>query len=136
MHNSNTSSFIFLICTVLTPVILRIPLSITSLQVGDAINLTCIALGGPRLVLQWLKDNATIASGQMGISVLNFALNTTDNCDFGNYTCIAMIDDMLESYTTLVIPGKLIVNYYWYKPVDAMGGLCNLGKNFGVANYI
>ena len=118
---------ILLLCTVLTPVILSIPLPTISLQVGAAINLTCMALGGPRLVLFWLKDGIKIAHGEIGISVLNFALNTTDNCDFGNYTCIAIIDDMQEFYTTLVIPiGKTIVSYYCmvYNKLDTMGSYC------------
>ena len=90
--------------TVLTPIILTIPMSPVTLQVGDAINLTCGALGGPRLMLSWLKDGTEIVSSKMGIDVLNFAMNTTDDCDFGNYTCIATIDDMYEFYTVLVVP--------------------------------
>ena len=79
------------------------------LQVGDAINLTCGALGGPRLMLSWLKNGTEIVRGKMGIDVLNFVLNTTDDCDLGNYTCIATIDDMYEFYSVLVVPaGKLI----------------------------
>lgn len=90
--------------TVLTPVILTIPMSPVTLQVGDAINFTCGALGGPRLKLSWLKDGTEIASSIMGNDVLNFALNTTDDCDFGNYTCIATADDMHEFYSVLVVP--------------------------------
>ena len=95
--------------TVLTPVVLTMSMSPIPLQVGDAINLTCAALGGPRLMLSWLKDGTEIVSGKMGVDVLNFTLNTTDDCGFGNYTCIATIDDMHEFSTVLVVPkGKLM----------------------------
>ena len=80
------------------------------LQVGDTVNLTCAALGGPRAdAISWLKDCTEMVSGKMGVDVLNFTLNTTDDCDFGNYTCIAIIDDMHEFSTVLVVPkGKLM----------------------------
>ena len=97
------------IVTVLTPVILTIlPISPILTQVGDLINLTCTAIGGPRLVLSWLRNGTEVASGQMGINTLTFSLNLFDTCDFGNYTCTATIDDMQQSSTVLVeARGKL-----------------------------
>ena len=94
---------LFYITTVLTPVILTLlPVSPILTQVGDTINLTCRGLGGPRLVLSWLKNSSEVASGQMGMTSLTFSLDLFDGCDFGNYTCTATIDDMQQSSTVLV----------------------------------
>jgi len=100
--------------TVLTPVIHTISMSPTLLQVGITINLTCEAMGGPRLLLAWLRNGAEITSGNMGMATLT--LSSIDGCDFGNYTCIATIDDMQESSTVLVAPiaGKLRRSRFHY----------------------
>ena len=77
-------------------------------QVGDMINLTCTAMGGPRLVLSWLRNGIEVAGGKMGNFTLTFSLSLFDSCDFGNYTCTATIDDMQQSSTVLVeATGKL-----------------------------
>lgn len=107
------SSYMFFVpFVVLTPVILTIlPMSPISLQIGDIISLTCTALGGPRLVLTWLKNGTEVAANQMGISTLDFTLNLTDSCDFGNYTCNAAIDGMQESSTVLVVTTSEFMYY-------------------------
>ena len=84
------------------PMVTITPPLILLLNVSDSTMLTCIGLGGPRLVLTWEKDNITIKTGEIGNDVLQ--LNFTANIDnFGNYTCNAIIDDMQISQSLLVV---------------------------------
>ena len=78
------------------------PFSQLFLNVDDDGSLICDALGGPRLVITILRDGTVVENGIMGDSrvVYNF---TASNNSFGNYTCIATIDDMEANESTLVV---------------------------------
>ena len=89
---------------VLTPVV-----SVTSspsapllLTVNDSATLTCMGMSGPRLVLIWDRDGATVIDGDLGNDTLEYSF-TADNETFGNYTCTATIDDMNATESVEVI---------------------------------
>ena len=98
--------------TVLTPVIVSITTSPVLLQSGDSVNLTCSAMGGPRLELSWQRDGIDIVNGMMGDSMVTRTIMLASNNDLGNYTCRATIDlEQIES--TVLVVGKisLILHY-------------------------
>ena len=93
--------------TVLTPVIAPImPSSPVLLQSGDSVNLTCSAMGGPRLVLAWQRDGMDIVTGMMGDSMVTRIITSASNNDLGNYTCLVIIDSEQMESTVLVV-GKI-----------------------------
>lgn len=56
-------------------------------------------------MLSWLRDGTEVASGQMGEDVLNVSI---DGCDFGNYTCIAAVYGMKDSFALFLVPSGAI----------------------------
>ena len=90
----------------LTPVIVSITSSPVLLQFGDSVNLTCIAMGGPRLVLVWQRDGMDIVNGIMGDSMVTRIITSASNNDLGNYTCRVTVDsEQMES--TILVVGKI-----------------------------
>ena len=72
------------------------------LDVNDATHVTCMGMGGPRLMLTLDKDGAVVADRAVGNDALqyNFIAN---NYTFGTYTCTAAIDDMEVSQSVDVV---------------------------------
>ena len=94
--------------TVQVPVIASIiPSSPVLLQSGDSVNLTCSAVGGPRLVLVWQRDGMDI---EIGDSMVTHTIASASNNDLGQYTCQAFIDSELMESTVLVV-GKISLTY-------------------------
>ena len=78
------------------------PSSPLLLNVNDDVSLTCMGMGGPRLVLTWEIADTRVANGPMGSDILQH--NFTANKDtFGTYTCISTIDNMEMSKSVDVI---------------------------------
>jgi len=76
--------------------------SVLLLNFSNSANLTCKAMGGPRLLLEWIRNGNNVTSGEMGDDVLTYTI-TMANGDFGNYTCQATIDDMMMTQSVLVV---------------------------------
>ena len=88
---------------VLTPMITAItPSSPLLRSVNDNVSLTCMGMGGPRLVLTWEMADARVANGAMGGDILQYNF-TANNDTFGTYTCISTIDNMETSKSVDVV---------------------------------
>lgn len=84
--------------------IMDITLSPVLLNVSDSASLTCMAMGGPRLVLTWRRrDGTVVTTGKMGLDTLTHNITITSDDDFGNYTCNAVIDGMEMIQSVLVV---------------------------------
>ena len=97
-------------CTpsVMTPMVNINPSSpiLVDVSTNTSFNLTCMAMGGPRLVLTWEKDDMTLMNGTMGSDTLvyNVMLSSSNGNDvLGNYTCRSTIDDMSITDSVLVV---------------------------------
>ena len=97
----------FITTAVLTPMILTMTSSPVLLQVGDAVNLTCMALGGPRLTLAWRRDGMDIVNGMTGDGTITHMIMSASNNDLGNYTCRAAIDSEQMELDVFVVVGKI-----------------------------
>lgn len=85
------------------PMVTDVTLSPPLLNVNDRANLTCMGLGGPRLVLTWWsEDGSIVATGTRGTDVLVYNF-TADKDKFGKYTCTATIDDMQMTGSLFVV---------------------------------
>ena len=73
-----------------------------SLNVNDNASITCMGMGGPRLVLTWDRDGTIVANGAMGSDFLQHNF-TANNDTFGTYTCISTIDNMEVSKSVHVV---------------------------------
>ena len=87
---------------VLSPIIMSFTPSLSLLNVSDTLSLVCDALGGPRLVIIIQRDGTMVATGMMGDDRVVYNITASDDT-FGNYTCIATIDDMEMSESVLVV---------------------------------
>lgn len=72
------------------------------LTVNDSASLTCMGMGGPRLVLIWNRDGIIVANGAVGSDILQHNF-TANNDTFGIYTCISTIDNMEVSKSVNVV---------------------------------
>ena len=88
---------------VLSPMIMDITSSPVLLNVSDDVSLTCMAMGGPRLVLTWNRDGSVVTNGAMGLDILTHNITMAGDNDYGNYTCRATIDDMEMIESVLVV---------------------------------
>jgi len=93
-------------------VIVSITSSPVLLQVGDSVNLTCIATGGPRLEFAWRRDGMDIVNGMMGVGTITHTIMSANNNDLGNYTCHASIDSEGVEYTILVVGNISFTQHY------------------------
>ena len=76
------------------------------LEVNDDANISCMGMGGPRLVLTLERGGNLIVRGEMGNDILHYNF-IASNGSFGTYTCNAVIDEMMINETVLVV-GKYI----------------------------
>ena len=76
------------------------------LEVNDDANVSCMGMGGPRLVLTLERGSNLIVRGEMGNDTLHYNFIAGDD-SFGTYTCNAVIDEMMMTETILVV-GKYI----------------------------
>jgi len=84
-------------------VIVTAPPSPVLLQVNDSYLLSCVAAGGPRLVIIWMKGDQVLSTGDTGDAVLNFLIPSATYEDENDYTCTATIDGAQVTNTTSVI---------------------------------
>ena len=90
--------------------IVNITTSPVLLQFGGGESLTCMAMGGPRLQLQWLQDEVVVDSGMLGQQMLTSSIVTASTDDVGNYTCRATIDSEQDEEFVLVV-GEFPIKY-------------------------
>ena len=99
---------------VLTPSIASIPMTPLLLQAFSSTVLTCNALGGPRLIISWYRENQLLLSGQIGDTSLTYDISNANITDIGDYTCVAVVNDRHINSTVINILGKYVMEIHTY----------------------
>ena len=96
------------------------------LQFGGGVSLNCRAMGGPRLQLQWLRNEGVVDTGMLGQQMLTRSIVAASTDDVGNYTCHATIDSMQVEQSVMVI-GEF--------PIKICTGVCRVLANFVIQMF-
>ena len=96
------------------------------LQSGGGASLNCTAMGGPRLQLQWLRNEGAVDAGMLGQQMFTHSIVTASTDDVGNYTCRATIDSEQVEQSVMVV-GEF--------PIKICTGVCRVLANFAIQMF-